>query len=439
MLTSTPPLLAQSPYQSYVYGYPHKTAYRPLASRSLEQVWRAEDPSALCLYIHIPFCEMRCGFCNLFTTVSSNQEFVDQYLATLKRQAKQVRTVLGDAHFARFALGGGTPTQLTTAQLAQVLDIAESIMGVDLRTVPSSVEISPATASAEKLELLKARRITRMSMGVQSFMESEALAVQRRQQVPVVQATLERIRTLDFPILNLDLIYGLPGQTPESWLVSLRMALQFQPEELYLYPLYVRPLTGLGVSDREWDDQRLTCYRVGQEFLLANGYTQVSMRMFRGNHAPNLTGPVYCCQADGMVGLGCGARSYTKSLHYANDYAVGAKAVRSILDHYIAQSDLELGTINYGFELDQAEQQRRFLLLSLLTQPGLNILDYQHRFGSSVLADFPELLKLIDWGLVQHQGQVMQLTTLGLERSDAIGPWLFSESVQKLIQTYEVK
>jgi oxygen-independent coproporphyrinogen III oxidase len=439
MLTSTSPLLAQSPYQSYVYGYPHKTAYRPLASRTLAQVWQEEDPSALCLYIHIPFCEMRCGFCNLFTTVSPNPEFVDQYLATLKRQAKQVRTALGDARFARFALGGGTPTQLTTPQLVQVLDIAESIMGVDLRTVPSSVEVSPATASAEKLEVLNARCITRMSMGVQSFVDTEALSVQRRQQSEVVQNTLERIRTLGVPILNLDLIYGLPDQTPESWLYSLQVALQFQPEELYLYPLYVRPLTGLGVSDREWDDHRLTCYRVGREFLLANGYTQVSMRMFRGNHAPDLTGPVYCCQADGMVGLGCGARSYTKSLHYANDYAVGAKAIRNILDHYIHQSDQELASINYGVELDQVEQQRRFLLLSLLAQPGLNFLDYQHRFGSSALADFPELLQLVDWGLAQHQGQMMQLTALGLERSDAIGPWLFSESVQKLIQTYEVK
>src|SRR5205823_11065828 len=84
-----------------------------------------------------------------------------------------------------------------------------------------------------------------------------------------------------FPTVNVDLIYGLPGQTVATWLYSLREALRYSPTELYLYPLYVRPLTGLGRSHKEWDDIRLACYREGRELLLAEGYEQVSMRMFR--------------------------------------------------------------------------------------------------------------------------------------------------------------
>src|SRR5207248_3751773 len=126
--------------------------------------------------------------------------------------------------------------------------------------------------------------VDRISIGVQSFVEAEAAAAGRAQRTAEVEEALARIREAGFPRLNIDLIYGLPGQTVESWLGSLRAALRFAPEELYLYPLYVRPLTGLGRSSRSWDDQRLTCYREARALLLVCGYEQVSMRMFRARH-----------------------------------------------------------------------------------------------------------------------------------------------------------
>ena len=88
------------------------------------------------------------------------------------------------------------------------------------------------------------------------------------------------MREAGFPTINIDLIYGLPGQTVNSWLQSIESALRFQPEEIYLYPLYVRPLTGLGCTDKEWDDIRIACYRTGRSLLLSQGYSQISMRMF---------------------------------------------------------------------------------------------------------------------------------------------------------------
>ncbi|MFJ1829773.1 coproporphyrinogen III oxidase family protein, partial [Streptomyces sp. NPDC088178] len=76
------------PYQSYVYAYPHKTAYRPLAERpALRELWAAERKDALSLYLHIPFCEVRCGFCNLFTRIGAPDELTTRYLDALDRQA----------------------------------------------------------------------------------------------------------------------------------------------------------------------------------------------------------------------------------------------------------------------------------------------------------------------------------------------------------------
>jgi oxygen-independent coproporphyrinogen III oxidase len=430
-------LLNQSPYQDYVYSYPHKTAYREFEPRSLQKVWSDENLDSLFLYIHIPFCEMRCGFCNLFTTVMHDDDFVSQYIKAVERQAIGLRESLEPMQFARFALGGGTPTQLPIAGLEAVLNIAESTLGASLQNISMGVEVSPDTATLDKLTLLRDRGTDRISMGVQSFIDSEVLASQRRQTSQQVRETIDRIRQVGFPTLNLDLIYGLPGQTVETWLQSIRTALEFQPEELYLYPLYVRPLTGLGLSDREWDDIRLACYRAGRDLLRSAGYQQESMRMFRAPHGIETAGPVYCCQADGMVGLGCGARSYTRSLHYSYDYAVDSKEVKNILNRYIANHEFE--SIDYGFELDLEEQKRRYLLLSLLSDEGLDMKAYRDRFSSVATDDFQLLNTFQEEGLITIANQTIYLTEGGLERSDAIGPMLFSDSVQTLMQQYQIK
>jgi oxygen-independent coproporphyrinogen-3 oxidase len=433
-------LLQESPYQAYVYSYPHKTAYRPIEPPiSLSNLWAKQDKNALFLYIHIPFCEMRCGFCNLFTTVTHNEDFVSQYINAVKRQAQQVKAALGESSFARFAIGGGTPTQLPIGGLEAILDIASETMGANLSCIPGSVEMSPETVDKDKLNLLRSRGIDRASIGVQSFIDAEVLAIHRRQKSQQVKDAIALMRNAGFPTINIDLMYGLPGQSVDTFLYSIRQALQFQPEEIYLYPLYVRPLTGMGISNREWDDIRLACYREGRDFLLAEGYTQVSMRMFRAKQATAFEGPVYCCQADGMVGLGCGARSYTDSLHYSNDYAVDAKEVRDILQDFINRSDESFAYANYGFQLDESERQRRYILLSLLSDEGLSFAAYRQQFGTDAIADFPELPQLLSLKLANLDNETLRLTEFGVERSDTIGAWLFSDKVQQLMQTYEVK
>lgn len=430
-----------SPYQSYTYAYPHKTAYRSLEPAvSLKDVWANDARDALFLYIHIPFCEMRCGFCNLFTTVNAPQSLEQAYLQTLERQALRVREALGDAKFARFAIGGGTPTYLKPSDLERLFVMAQNIYGIDLASTPTSVETSPATASADRLEVLKNYGVDRVSIGVQSFIESEVHSVGRTQDNAQVFEAFNTIRKANIPILNIDLIYGLAFQTPASWLQSLQTALEWQPEELFLYPLYVRPKTGLGNSQRSWDDARLELYRIGRDFLIANGYEQVSMRMFRRFSTPQTSSSIsYDCQNDGMVGLGCGARSYTQGLHYSSEYAVGQTGVREILHDFVQRPESSFDLASHGFGLDQLEQQRRFTIQSLLQVSGLDLHFYRSRFGSDVFQDLPQLLELMPLEMATRNENVLKLTVLGLERSDAIGPWLYSSQAQLLMQGYELR
>jgi oxygen-independent coproporphyrinogen-3 oxidase len=403
-------------------------------------VWAHEDRSALFLYLHVPFCEMRCGFCNLFTRTGAQQDLTGAYLDALDRQTTAVAEALGPSGFAIAAFGGGTPTYLTAAELSRLCDIASRL--ADLTAIPLGVETSPATATTDRLTVLKERGTTRISMGVQSFVDAEAHAAGRPQKRSEVEAALHRIRSAGFETLNLDLIYGIAGQTPRSWRHSLDAALAWEPEEIYLYPLYVRPLTGLGRRPAEWDDQRLGLYRLGRDHLLASGYEQVSMRMFRRRVevATNAAkgGVEYCCQTDGMVGLGCGARSYTSALHYSFEYAVGIGHVRGIIDDYVGTRDFSRAVV--GFTLDEDDRRRRHLIQSLLQAEGADRAAYRTRFGTDPLADFAtDFERFEEAGWVAIDGERVRLTAEGLAHSDAVGPALFSGRVRALMAGYDAR
>jgi oxygen-independent coproporphyrinogen III oxidase len=430
-----------SPYVAYAYSYPHKTAYRPLhPPRELRRVWGEEKTDALFLYLHIPFCEMRCGFCNLFTAANPQAQLTDAYLDAQERQAKRVAGAIGPLRIARMAVGGGTPTYLDARQLERVMRIGSELYGIAPGSIPVSVETSPRTAEADRLRVLKDFGVSRVSIGVQSFVESEVQAAQRAQKNAWVDRAIQRIRDLRFEILNLDLIYGLPGQTVESFLLSLSAALRWTPEEMYLYPLYVRPLTGLGRRGCDAHDElRLACYRAGREMLLGAGYEQISMRMFRRAGSGAGDDPVYCCQDDGMIGLGCGARSYTRRLHYSSEFAVGAAGVREIIASYVSRSAEQFDLVDYGCEISDAEYRRRWVIKSLFRASGLDRAVFGSLFGVDVLDEFRELLALAETGYLNVDAGSIRPTPLGLEWSDALGPMLFSDAVKETMAEFQLR
>ena len=118
-------------YAGYAYSYPHKTSYAPLAEPvSLKEAWHDEKKDSLFLYVHLPFCEFRCGFCNLFTTVQPAEEFVAETLANIARQSSVVTAAIEPARISKMAFGGGTPTYLSASEL-------EQLFGCLLYTSPS--------------------------------------------------------------------------------------------------------------------------------------------------------------------------------------------------------------------------------------------------------------------------------------------------------------
>lgn len=424
-------LISAGPYQSYAYGYPHKTAWRTLPQAiHLRTAWSQEPRTGLLLYAHVPFCEQRCGFCNLYTWAAPGREVVESYLHALAHQAVATREALWDQPsaptFAETILGGGTPTFLSAHQLERLYRILDSLRGP---ATPGSVEASPGTLQADHIPILQAAGVTRLSLGVQSLEPAETASVQRRQQRLDVERALA-MAVSAFPKVNVDLIYGLRDQREHAFSDQIREVVKLGVTEIYLYPLYVRPETGLGRDTRRrWDDQRLALYRAGCETLAGLGWTQHTMRCFRAptaDHEPARSN--HQCGVDGTVGLGPGARSYTKTLHWSTPFGVRQSNIRSGVRDWI-QADPQW--IRHGYSLTPTEYRRRYLILHIL-EGGVDLSTWANHFGADLLDQHPELLEAIELGLLQAVSGSLKLTPRGRELSDVLGDWLQSDNVRAL-------
>jgi len=422
-----------SPYSGYLYAYPHKTAYRAFEPKlDFESVWKTENLDSLFLYFHIPFCEMRCGFCNLFTMTGAKEDAVTAYLKALRREVETVKSVLPNAEFSEIAIGGGTPTFLSPAELDELLELTNILYPSD---APLSIESSPSRTTVERLQVLESRNVARISLGVESFSPVDLRAMGRPAQAEDAVKALDNIRNYTNADLNIDLIYGAKGQSVNAFRDDVLRALEWAPEEVFIYPLYVGPLTGLskrGEKPNDWDTHRITQYRAGREILLKAGYSQSSMRRFVKTKSPANSN--YSCQEDGMIGLGAGARSYTSEVHYSSNYAVKRQAIHGIINDYTARDDfLKIG---HGIRLSPDEQRRRYVIKSILNSDGLDLKAYKVRYGNSALVELMDLNILIDAGYLTQTPTHLLPTSQGLERADAMGSFLISAEINDTMKAY---
>lgn len=415
-------------YADYMYSYPHKTAYRPFPApvSLLPYLEQLKDRKAT-LYFHIPFCSHKCGYCNLFSLQTTHPEYVAAYLDTLHRQAQQLAPLTAGLKFDAFAIGGGTPLLLSAPQLEQLMTTA-SLFGVHPSRTFTSVETSPEYADRPRLDVLKQSGIARVSIGVQSFRDEELQAVGRRPRQQVIYRALENIRQMDFPYFNIDLIYGIKGQTVESFLHSLEEALRFLPNELFIYPLYVR--RGTGITEREPDDACFRIYCAARDLLQAKGFVQTSMRRF--TRRPS-AGAEVSCGDEVMLSCGAGGRSYLGDLHYATRYAVRQQCIAREIDEYMATTDFTVA--RNGFILSREEQRQRFIIKNLMFHTGLDKTEYERRFGESP-DDVPVFRQLAERQWIENTEHRICLTSEGMGYSDYIGQLFIAPEIRELMKTY---
>ncbi|MCL1790260.1 MAG: STM4012 family radical SAM protein [Peptococcaceae bacterium] len=408
-------------YQAYMYSYPHKTAYEPLKGINVFDYLNTCDLAQAEIYFHIPFCATKCGYCNLFSITGQTGETFDRYLDAMKQQIAQFGLPEIPGNSQQITIGGGTPLIFSEAQLDKLLCLLP-----DQSQAYTCIETSPNETTKTKLQILETYQTDRVSIGVQSFLDNELAVLKRHHPTTAVYQALELLKAFRFPTLNLDLIYGIPEQTLSSLQTSLEEGLKFEPDEFFVYPLYIRQGTALANTGLHIHEHTYAMYLLARDILTSSGYTQISMRRFVKTPSPSPTS----CGFDPMLAIGCGGRSYLGNLHYSQPYAPGRTPCKQIIEHYIATPNKTL--VTHGYLLNQDELKRRFVIKNLLHVFGVSPAQYRETFLSELCDDFPVLY---EWSRQDnpytriHNTQI-SLTPLGLSLSDNLGPSLISQEVR---------
>ncbi|MCI9361729.1 MAG: coproporphyrinogen III oxidase family protein [Hungatella sp.] len=425
-------------YIQYMYSYPHKTAYRSLEGVDLKDYGEYLKGKGHGLYLHIPFCQTKCGYCNLFSVTGQSKEAVDRYLDGVEVQIKQYREMLTAAgtEFSCFTIGGGTPLILSGEQLERMFAMVEGNLVLE-RNPEIVIETAPNQTTKEKLELLKRRGVTRVSMGIQSFQEEELKTLRRSHSAGQARKALQLLKGFDFSCVNLDFIYGIPGQTRETLLESLREAAAWGADEIFLYPLYVKHGAGLLKDMREGmvlePKEAVKEYETGAGYLMDMGYRQDSMRRFVRKGAE--TRKFSDCGFGTSLALGCGGRSYLGSLHFCTPYAITKTDCIKELERF--ENTRDFTKITHGIFLSEEERKRRYVIRHLLIRPGIPENMYKQFFGTEILRDFPILETWIREGFLNRDHGFLTLTDEGMKRSDSLGPKLISPEIRKRMDEWD--
>lgn len=375
---------------------------------------------SLGIYVSVPFCKTKCSYCNFASDVFSRAVFaryVDRVVSDVEN-ARNTAVEMGgriEAEVESIYLGGGTPTVLEAAQLRRMFDAVRTNFSVRA-DAEITVECAPGTLAPDVLEALLACGVNRVSLGVQSFIDNEAAAVGRLHKRETVLNDISRLRASGVANINIDLIAGLPHQTPESWKQSLAETIATGAPHASVYMLEVDEDSRLGreliaggtryhahfVPD---DDAVADFYTVACETLEAAGIAQYEISNFARSGYESRHNLKYWTRQP-YLGFGVDAHSMLLSANPAFD-AVRLASVDA-LEKYTAGAPLIRTAVSPADALEE------IFFLGLRLNRGVDLRSIARAFGQPALGSLRSVVaELIRDGLLQQSGELICLTQRG--------------------------
>lgn len=413
----------------FVAAYPPFSCWTPEATDHALGILKTppapQSTPPLGLYVHIPFCAKRCDFC-YYLSFDDRLQQVDEYVEALSSEL---------SHYAKMAaiagrrptviyFGGGTPSLLSAEQIVGLLKSLQDLLPWD-QVEEATFECAPKTVTAEKLRVLRESGITRLSLGAQQLDDDILGQNGRIHLTEDVHRAFELAKAQGFPVINIDLIVGLVGETEASFHKSLQQTIQLAPQSVTIYqleipfntPLYAQLRAGPSAPTiADWNTKRERLKRAF-ETLERHGYHVTSG--YAAVQDPARHRFVYQQQqyhgAD-LLGLGVASFSYLAGVHFQN---------RTSIDDYLKCVREGALPIERAFALDQDERMTREFLLQL--KLGRLSADYfRRKFATEITERFgPQLQQLIKAQWITLSGDTVELTRDGLLRVDRILPTLY--------------
>ncbi len=352
------------------------------------------------LYVHIPFCASRCIYCGFYSTTSLEQR--QRYVDALCQEMDMRRT----PHVETIYLGGGTPSQLTSHQLRQLMDHIITVYGHDAHEV--TIECNPDDVTDDFAALLASLPFNRVSMGAQTFDDNRLHFLHRRHRASQVGEAVKRLHRQGFHNISIDLMYGFPGETLEEWQRDIDQVLSLQPEHLSAYCLMIEegtPLYHMNIAPVDEETER-QMYDLLIDKLAAADYEHYEISNFARQGFRSRHNSSYW-QDIPYIGIGAAAHSYNGHCRQWN--------VSNIQQYMLG---IERGERPCEQELlDEDTRYNDRITTALRTREGLNLDALAERHRQYCMQ---EAKRFIDDGLLTMTNHHLTLTRKGLFVSDMV-------------------
>jgi oxygen-independent coproporphyrinogen III oxidase len=370
---------------------------------------------SLGLYLHIPYCLHKCGYCD-FNSHPDNQEESEIYVSALLSEIEYYSPKLAGKIVPTVFFGGGTPTILPPASLAKILSRVKNRFNLT-EDCEISIEANPATIERETLQQICASGFNRISIGVQSFDPDELKLLERVHNEEQIHTTVDRARLAGFDNLSLDLMFSLPGQSPQKWKSHLQQALDKNPNHISAYGLTIEPATSFfklqerGLLQLPPEDTQLEMFETTIEFLQSAGYEQYEIS--------NYARPGFECQHNlnywdngEYLGLGAGASSYLNGERFKNT---------NLPSRYIREVQAQGSAVESTEKLDLLHAMGETIMLGLRRRNGILIENFEKRFQISFNHVYGKVLDpLLKEGLITLNQNRMALSRKGICIADSV-------------------
>ncbi len=365
------------------------------------------------LYLHIPFCEHKCIYCDFYSLES--REWQSMFVDALCREAESFSSSYDGEEVETIFLGGGTPSLLTPGELEQILSVLHRRFSIR-SDAEVTLETNPGTVDAEKLRAFRSLGINRLSIGIQSFHDDDLRFLTRIHSSEQARACVRLAREIGFPFVNLDLIFALPGQTMERWQQNLEEAVRLGTDHISAYSLIVERNTPLfrmvetGTVSVLPIETEADMYLLTMEFLRANGFEHYEVSNYARTGCRSRHNMNYWNHSQ-YLGFGPSAHSFWENRRWWN--------IANLSTYCDA---LERGSSPVAGEesLGTSQLLDERIMLGLRSS-GIDVAAFKRDFGDERWTQLePEFAGLAEDGLLLRGDEVVRLTDRGYLLCDEI-------------------
>ncbi|MBQ6858733.1 MAG: radical SAM family heme chaperone HemW [Clostridia bacterium] len=363
------------------------------------------------LYIHIPLCVKKCAYCD-FASFAGRMAHRDRYVQAVCREIRAQAAFFGKRSLRSVFFGGGTPTLLTGAQIRAIMDTVRECFAL-LPDAEISMEGNPGTLTRDNLKAYRAAGVNRLSLGVQSMDDGLLAAIGRIHTAAQAEEAAAMAREAGFDNLNLDLMYGLPGQSAAQWRETLQKAIALSPEHLSCYSLILEEGTPLYEAVQAGMCAALPCDNIIEEMdgitarlTRENGYAHYEVSNYARPGRTCRHNVVYW-ECEPYLGVGLGAHSDVDGRRFYNPEDWEA---------YLEMA--ESGETARQTEGENRREDRMFerMMMGLRQVQGVDMARFEQDFSVKPEDVWPETLeRMTNGGMMEKRGSRLRLTERGMQ------------------------